>query len=218
MKIGIAAATSFEIQPTMDHLQALRSTSVPPDIDIILTGIGSMLSAYEITRYIISQRPAFMIQAGIGGSFSERFSPGDVVVIGKEAMGDLGVHEANRFRDIFDLGFMAPSQWPFVQRALENPHLAGGSIGSLATANGLTVNEITTDPLRIKLLKESHQCDIESMEGASFHYVCLRENLPFIQLRAVSNEVGERDKTKWALKKAIENLNIELLTLLQTLS
>ena len=34
------------------------------------------------------------------------------------------------------------------------------------------------------------------MEGAALHYACIMEHIPFIQLRAVSNFVGERDKNK----------------------
>jgi futalosine hydrolase len=52
------------------------------------------------------------------------------------------------------------------------------------------------------------------MEGAAFHYVCLQEEIPFIQLRSVSNYVGERNKSKWQIKKAVENLNKELLNLI----
>ncbi len=48
------------------------------------------------------------------------------------------------------------------------------------------------------------------MEGAALHYVCLQEQIPFVQIRSVSNYVGERDKTKWKMKEAIENLNTEL--------
>jgi len=56
---------------------------------------------------------------------------------------------------------------------------------------------------------------IESMEGAAFHYVCLQEAVPFLQLRAVSNMIGERDKTKWLMKEAIDNLNKELIVLIR---
>jgi futalosine hydrolase len=48
------------------------------------------------------------------------------------------------------------------------------------------------------------------MEGAALHYTCLMENIPFIQLRAVSNFVGERDKNKWKMKEAIAVLNEKL--------
>jgi futalosine hydrolase len=52
--------------------------------------------------------------------------------------------------------------------------------------------------------------DIESMEGAALHYVALLENIPFLQIRSLSNFAGERDKSKWEMNKAISCLNLEL--------
>ena len=43
---------------------------------------------------------------------------------------------------------------------------------------------------------------IESMEGAALHYVCLMEKIPFLQIRSISNYIGERDKKKWNMKDA----------------
>ena len=56
------------------------------------------------------------------------------------------------------------------------------------------------------------------MEGAALHYICLQEEIPFVQIRTVSNYVGERDKTKWKIKEAFENLNDELLKLIDQLT
>ena len=56
------------------------------------------------------------------------------------------------------------------------------------------------------------------MEGAALHYVCLCEKIPFLQLRCVSNYVGERDKSKWEMTEAISNLNIELNKIIEILS
>ena len=56
------------------------------------------------------------------------------------------------------------------------------------------------------------------MEGAAFHYVCLQQKIKFLQLRSISNRVGERDKTKWAMKEAIANLNIELKKLVKNIT
>ena len=36
-------------------------------------------------------------------------------------------------------------------------------------------------------------------------------NIPFLQIRAVSNYIGERDKEKWKMKEAINNLNQTIL-------
>ena len=65
---------------------------------------------------------------------------------------------------------------------------------------------------------QSFNADIETMEGAALHYVCLQEHIPFLQIRSISNHVGERDKTKWKIKEAIENLNKELQILINDLT
>jgi futalosine hydrolase len=49
------------------------------------------------------------------------------------------------------------------------------------------------------------------MEGAALHYVARESNIPFIQIRAISNYIGERDKSKWQMKIAIDHLNQTLL-------
>jgi futalosine hydrolase len=49
------------------------------------------------------------------------------------------------------------------------------------------------------------------MEGAALHYVCREANIPFIQLRAVSNYIGERNKANWKIKEAVDNLNQAIL-------
>ena len=48
------------------------------------------------------------------------------------------------------------------------------------------------------------------MEGAALHFIGLHQKISFIQLRSISNTVGERDKSKWKIKEAICNLNKEL--------
>jgi futalosine hydrolase len=52
------------------------------------------------------------------------------------------------------------------------------------------------------------------MEGAAFFYVCLMEKVPFIELRAVSNEVGERDKSQWDIRVAFSVLETTCIQLL----
>ena len=77
--------------------------------------------------------------------------------------------------------------------------------------SGITVNEITTRDKRINQLVQKYNPATETMEGAALHYVCRSMNVPFMQMRAVSNYVGERDKSKWKMKEAIDNLNETLL-------
>ncbi|NCW13547.1 MAG: hypothetical protein EBV82_10420 [Chitinophagia bacterium] len=62
-----------------------------------------------------------------------------------------------------------------------------------------------------------YKASLESMEGAALHYMGRDLNIPFIQIRAVSNYVGERNKAKWKMKEAIYNLNETLLQYLDEL-
>jgi futalosine hydrolase len=84
--------------------------------------------------------------------------------------------------------------------------------------NGVTVNKISDRKKQSKQLKENFTADIESMEGAAFHFVCLQQNISFLQLRSISNKVGERDKTKWCMTEAIVNLNRELTDLVDSIN
>jgi futalosine hydrolase len=48
--------------------------------------------------------------------------------------------------------------------------------------------------------------DIETMEGATFFYLCKRFGIPFFALRAISNRVEVRNRENWDIKTALRNL------------
>lgn len=215
MKIGIVSATGFEIQPTIEFLASPAAILIPHEFEILITGVGSMATAYKLATFTHSHAPECMIQAGIGGAFTKKLLLGTTYMIGDEILGDLGAAENNLFNDMFDLGLMESSSPPFTNKRLVNPNIKGWEQYGLSTCTGVTVNEITTLQTRIDLVREKYQCDIESMEGAAFHYVCLQENIPFIQLRSVSNYIGERDKNNWKLQDSIDNLNHNLINIIR---
>ena len=80
--------------------------------------------------------------------------------------------------------------------------------------DGVTVNEISTRNSVINYYRDQLGAVSESMEGAALHYVGLKEKIPFMQLRSLSNFAGERDKKKWKMQESISNLNRELEVLL----
>lgn len=217
MKIGIAAATSFEIQPAIDFLSKKNIQPFKHEFEILITGIGLMASTYQLTNFIKTKSPAYLVQAGIGGSFNINFQPGSTFIIRDEVMGDMGVEENNSFKDLFDMGLIQPGATPYTNDRLLNPYIADWKQAGLPIARGITLSEITTNKKRIELLREKYNCDIESMEGAALHYVCLQQSIPFVQIRSVSNFVGERDKSRWKLKESVINLNLELIRIIQQL-
>jgi futalosine hydrolase len=67
------------------------------------------------------------------------------------------------------------------------------------------------------MISEKYHPDIETMEGAAFFYICSRENIPFLAVRAVSNRVEPRNKEKWNIPLAISNLSLKLKEVLMSL-
>lgn len=154
-----------------------------------------------------------LIQAGIGGSYSPNYPPGSVVLINEEVTGDLGVEENNEFKDVFDMGLPQITH-PYTGKSLVNNNAELLQQQNLPLVKGVTISEISTRQQRIQQLQQKYQPVVESMEGAAFHYVAITENIPFIQLRTISNFVGERDKTKWKMKDAIGLLNEKLIQMI----
>lgn len=216
MRIGIVAATEFEIRPVIDFIQQQQAGSLHEFV-VLITGIGILSTTYHLTEQLRQGSFSCLLQAGIGGCFSEKFWLADVVLIQEEVVGDLGVEE-DEFKDIFDMGFAKAGQFPFTGKTLPNPYMNRWKKFKLPVTNGITVNEITTQPKRITTLRRKYGSGIESMEGAAFHYVCLHHAVPFLQLRSVSNYVGERDKTKWKLPEAIAALNVQLISIIKQLT
>ena len=212
MYILLVAATTFEIQPTIDALR-LPPTGTNPDTRLLITGVGAMAAAWSIMRQIGSKRPDLILQAGIAGCLTGRPS-GEVLAIGEDQFSDQGVWEQGRFKSIFEMKLADGNAFPFTGGRLVNPYRQLLALTGLSSIEGLTVNEITTYPERIRWYQQNTTAIVESMEGGALHYVGLQEAVPFLQLRSVSNAVGVRDKTKWDIKLAINRLNEELISLL----
>jgi futalosine hydrolase len=71
---------------------------------------------------------------------------------------------------------------------------------------GITVQTVTGDPAKVESLVKRYNPHIESMEGAAVYFACIMENVPFFELRTVSNAVGERDMKKWDIPAALATL------------
>jgi futalosine hydrolase len=212
MNCLVAAATVLEISPFIDYFRHNRK----PGTDILITGIGMTAATYALAKQFSIKKPGLVIQAGLGGSFDSRFPPGSVVLVKKETIADQSVIELGKLKTLFDLKLVKQDQHPFTNGWLLNENELLKKI-KLKKVTGISVNEITASDQKIKFYKKNFNPVIESMEGAALHYVCLMERTPFIQLRGISNYVGERDKKKWKIKEAVTNLNNVLTGLLHQL-
>jgi len=171
-------------------------------------------TTYSLTNTINKNRPDIILQAGIGGCFTEK-DLCETLLIKEDSFADMGVMENNQFKSIFDLNLANKNDFPFSNGSLINPNDKLLNILPLEKAISITMNEITTSKEKIAWHKQNYSPIVESMEGAAFHYVCLQEKIPFLQIRSISNYIGERDKSKWKLKESIAALNEKLILLIE---
>jgi futalosine hydrolase len=200
MKLLILTATTFEIQSTID---------TTPAAAILVGGVGIPSTIYKLTQQLNKTQYDVVVQAGIAGAFTDIYALGEAVLVKQDTFGDLGVEEKGELSTTFDMGLADKDEAPFRNGWLINDN---GILETshLKTVSAVTVNKITESAAQNELLYKKYNAAIESMEGAALHYVCLQQQVPFIQLRSISNYIGERDKTKWKMKDAIANLNTEL--------
>jgi len=207
MKVVITSATEKEVLQIKQSIQpSITASTTRPQVQFHESGVGMLSSCYSIFKLIFEQKPDLIIQVGIAGSFDNNIPLGNVVVVRDEIVGDMGAEENGSFKDLFDLNLQQENLFPFNGRKLINPLFDALNYLKIPAVTGVTINEITTRPARVEALKIKYRPTIESMEGASLHYCCIQTNTRFIQIRSISNYVGERDKSKWNFKDALDNL------------
>jgi futalosine hydrolase len=212
MRVIITAATVAEWMPSFLEMNNLyTSESQRLKIRFHQAGVGMLATAVSLTKLVWEEKPDLVVQAGIAGCFDPASALGRVVVINEEILADMGVEEDGKWKDIFDLKLEKSSYHPFERRKLPNPWLTKFNLLKLPEVSGITINEVSTNKERIQQLVKKYNPCIETMEGAALHYVCREANIPFIQFRAVSNYIGERNKAQWKIKEAVDNLNQAIL-------
>lgn len=207
MQILLTAATENELELFINMYS---------NIDILITGVGTPATMYNLQKRLQQEEYDFVIQVGIAGAFSNELNLAETVLVKQDTFGDIGAEEKQIFTSFIGGGLINANSFPYADGWLINTEGIQKK-SALKSVKGVTINKVSDSPLQKQQLINAFDPQIETMEGAAFHFVCLQEGIPFVQLRAISNYVGERDKSKWKIREALENLNKELLQLLTQL-
>ena len=219
MRVIITAATNGEWMPSFQKINpAYAGTNKRFSVGFHESGIGLLASSVSLMKMFVQETPSLIIQVGIAGCFDKKVPLGKVFAVKDDFAGDIGVMEKKVWKDLFDLKFDKPNDAPYEKKSLPNPWLSQYNLLKLPTKKSVTVNTISTDKNKIDLYSGRYKATLESMEGAALHYMGRDLHIPFIQIRSVSNYVGERNKAKWKMKEAIYNLNETLLQYLDALN
>jgi len=223
MKVLLVSATSFEIEPLYagmrlvkkheGHLTSYAGKNL--EMDVLLTGVGMVATAYWVGRALSSNSYDVAINAGICGSFDRQIPIGEVVNVVEDSFPEMGAEDGEYFLSLIDLDLLGREEFPFTNGILENKGIFDHpALDALRKVKGITVNKVHGHAHSIGQLLEIIQPDIETMEGAAFLYACQSIGLRCLQLRSVSNYVETRNRTAWNIPLAIRNLNLTLAELL----
>lgn len=196
---------------------AVRNSLRKKKIDFLATGVGITATAYRLTKELYKNRYDLAINAGLAGTFKNVIKLGEVVNVVSDCFADLGAKKGTDFLTLAEMGLQEKNKFPFRNGWLHNSGAQrNGVLKELKKANAITVNTVHDGSKNIKKVLEKFNPDIETMEGAAFFYVCILEKIPCVQLRAVSNIVGVRDKRKWNIPLALKNLVDETVNFIET--
>jgi len=217
LKILAVAATQAEAD-ILKNIPGINVTTEgfsfgSSEINLLVTGVGSVATAWAMTKWISSgSKPDLAVNIGIAGSYSDDIAIGEVVVPVSDCFADAGINTGKGFLTLAEAGLEDPDAFPFRSgRIIAENRFVVRIIELIRPVNAVTVNTATGSQNSIKMISERYHPDIETMEGASFFYVCSRENIPFLAIRSVSNRVEEiRNKGKWDIQLALSNLSEKL--------
>jgi futalosine hydrolase len=178
---------------------------------LLVTGIGPINAALALGRLLGSGLElSGVLNVGIAGTYSTASYPlASKVLVGREIWPEFGLWTAQGL-DCKALGWaMGKTEQGAVWDRIELEPQSNCPYLGLSVPTGtpetisLSVGGVTGFEERRQLLQGMYLADIENMEGFALAWACLRQNIPFVEVRSISNLVGSREKKDWDLNGAL---------------
>lgn len=175
--------------------------------DLLTAGVGPALAAAStataLTAAALSDTPYdLVVSAGIAGGFQPDAPVGSLVVADEITVADLGAETPDGFVPVTGLGFGVVSHRPPESLVRDVAAATGGRAGTV-----LTVSTVTGTAARATELRARHPRALaEAMEGFGVAEAAAAHGVPVLELRAVSNPVGPRDRAAWRIGEALAAL------------
>ncbi|MBZ3908027.1 MULTISPECIES: futalosine hydrolase [Streptomyces] len=207
-----AVARAFPGPATEIHLPAatLHRFGTPPHdhtYDLLAAGVGPALAAAStagaLTAAVLAGRPyGLVVSAGIAGGFAPGAPLGSLVLADEITAADLGAETPDGFLPVTDLGFGTVTHRPPPALVRAAATATGARTGTV-----LTVSTVTGGAERASALRTRHPRALaEAMEGFGVAEAAAAHTTPVLELRAVSNPVGPRDRAAWRIGDALTAL------------
>ncbi|MGW1077768.1 futalosine hydrolase [Streptomyces sp. NPDC002537] len=183
---------------------------LPLVVDVLAAGVGPAAAAAgaatALTAAAVSGSPYdLVVSAGIGGGFTGTATGapvGSVVVSDAIVAADLGAETPEGFLPVTELGFGTVEHRPpeaLVAAVARATAARRGEVLTVSTVTGSAERARSLVALRPGAL-------VEAMEGFGVAEAAAAHGVPVLEIRAVSNPVGPRDRAAWRIGEALEAL------------
>ncbi|MCI3272231.1 futalosine hydrolase [Streptomyces cylindrosporus] len=170
--------------------------------DVIAAGVGPALAAAATATALTRAPYDLVVSAGIAGGFQPDAPVGSLVVADEITVADLGAETADGFLPVTELGFGTVTHRPPNSLVRELVRATGARAGAV-----LTVSTVTGTAERAAGLRHRHPTALaEAMEGFGVAEAAALHGVPVLEIRAVSNPVGPRDRAAWRIGDALAAL------------
>ena len=162
-------------------------------VETLCCGIGPVEAALSTARRLADGAPTAVLHIGIAGA--KTIEP-PALVLGSESI----------YCDVID----AASVLPRVERAQPDAALLEAARRALPEAHVLPIATSAR-------VGGGASCEAEAMEGFGVLRAAALAGVPAIELRAISNAVGDRDRARWRIDDALAVLRDRVPRLLEVL-
>ncbi|MFD4032303.1 futalosine hydrolase [Streptomyces sp. NPDC058637] len=171
--------------------------------DVLAGGVGpaaaAAAAAFALASAPASEPYGLVVSAGIGGGFSPAAPVCSLVVATDIVAADLGAETPDGFVPVTGLGFGRDSFLPPAALVRDVVAATGAVPGAV-----LTVSTVTGSAARTAALLAANPGAVaEAMEGFGVAEAAARLGVPVLEIRAVSNTVGPRDRGAWRIGEAL---------------
>lgn len=186
----------------------LGSFRFPPHVEMLVTGIGPVEAASAVSRALAQGPYEFVISAGIAGAFDGVAELGEGVVVADELL-ELALETG--------LPLALPPGTNVVDRASSDLGLVDGLVElGFRSVRGITVSRVTATDLTASRLAE-FGVGVESMEGFAVLRAAEIAGVAAVEVRGISNVVGDRARSRWDFDAGVRGLEQVLTALLALL-
>ncbi len=175
------------------------------DVLVIAGGVGPAAAAAAAAYAVATEPVGLLVSAGVAGAFPG-LGHGSVVVASEIVAADLGVLSPERFLDLAELGLGHQDVHCDERRVADAAARLEAAGLPVTVGPVLTLSTMTGTAARARELMARHQAVAEAMEGSGVAHVARLHGVPVLELRTISNAVGERDRSGWDLLGALDAL------------